>query len=237
MNFVDILILIGIALFTLLGFKRGFTKELVSFVGFILAVVIAFLLKDIVSVWMYEHLPFFEFGGFLKGVSALNILVYEVLAFFFVFTILMIIQKVLLFATGIFEKLLNLTIVLGIFSKILGAILGLIEAIMISFVVLYVLSLPSFNIKDVNDSKLSHTILTKTPVLSSITGKTTEVIDEFLVLKEKYKGENAEQFNYDTLELFLKYKVISVENLEKLIQKGKIKGDYEDLLNKYRKEK
>ena len=49
MNYVDLIILALIIIGAFIGFKRGFTKELVSFLGFILAIVIAFLFKDIVD--------------------------------------------------------------------------------------------------------------------------------------------------------------------------------------------
>lgn len=236
MSAIDIVILLVLAFGALIGFKRGFTKELVSFVGFILVVIISFVLKDTVSVWFYQHLPFFKFGGVLKGVTALNILVYEVLAFLIVFSILMVLQKVLLFATGILEKIFNLTIVLGFFSKILGALLGLIENFVIVFIVLYVLTLPFFHFNILTDSKLGKDILEKTPFLSGMVEKSVNVFTEFAELKDRYKTSGtAAEFNYETLDLFLKYKVISVENTEMLIKKDKLRIDrVDELLNKYR---
>ena len=77
MTTIDIVILVVLALGAFFGFKRGFIKETVSFLGFVFAVVVSFLLKDQVSVFLYSHLPFFKFGGIVKGVTALNILVYE----------------------------------------------------------------------------------------------------------------------------------------------------------------
>lgn len=237
MSIVDIILLVVLAFGALIGFKRGFTKELVSFIGFILAVVLAFYLKDTVSVWFYGHLPFFKFGGILKGVTALNIFVYEVLAFLVVLSILMILQKILLFATGIIERIFDFTIILGIVSKLLGAVVGVIENFVIVFIALYVLTLPVFNMNILRDSKYGKMILEKTPFLSGVVDKSVKVIEEFTDLKEKYQTSgSAAQFNYDTLDLFLKYNVISVENTEMLIEKDKLKIDrVEKLLEKYRK--
>ncbi len=236
MTTIDIVILAILVFGAFMGFRRGFIKEIVSCVGLIAVVVFSFLLKDQVSVWMYTNLPFFKFGGLVKGVTVLNILLYEVIAFLVVFTILMIIYSVIVKITGLIERILDLTIVLGAFSSFLGAIVGLIEYIVIAFIAIYVLSLPTFNVISLKDTKVGSTIIEKTPLLSGMVKDSMQVIDEFTNLKEKYKNtENANKFNYETLDLFLKYKVISVENVEKLVEKDKISIDnLQELLKKYK---
>lgn len=238
MNVIDIAILILLAFGALVGFKRGFTKELVSFVGFILVVILSFALKDTVSVWLYQVMPFFNFGGIFKGVTALNIIVYEVIAFLVVFAILMIIFKLVLFATGIIEKIFDLTIVLGIFSKFLGAIVGVVEYFVIIFIVLYVASLPFFNFDILNESKLRGPILNNTPILSGMVDKSIQALNEFAELKDKYETSgSANEFNREALDLFLEYKIISVENVELLVEKDKLSIDrIDELLDKYREE-
>ena len=81
MNVVDIVILIFLAFGALIGFKRGFTRQLVSLVGIFVIIVVSFLFKNPVSVFLYNNLPFFNFGGIFKDITVLNILVYEVIAF------------------------------------------------------------------------------------------------------------------------------------------------------------
>ena len=81
MNIFDIIVIIVIVSCMVAGFKRGFTRELVSAVGFFLVVVLSYYLKNPISVFLYEHLPFFKFGGIIKGVTALNIFLYEAFAF------------------------------------------------------------------------------------------------------------------------------------------------------------
>lgn len=236
MNITDLIILLLLAFGALLGFKRGFTKELVSCIGFIVVLILAFVLKDTVSVWFYKYLPFFKFGGVLKGVTALNILVYEVLAFLIVLSVLMLIQKLLLFATGILERIFDFTLILGFFSKILGALLGLFENLIFVFIALYVLSLPIFNFNILDGSSIGKGILENTPYLSSKVEDSIQVFKEFADLKEKYSTSgSAAEFNYDALDLFLKYDIISVDNVEMLIEKDKLSIDrVDELLNKYR---
>lgn len=237
MNLVDVIIILIIILGLCLGFKRGLTKELVCFAKFALAIVIAFLFKNPLSKLMYEHLPFFEFGGLIKGVTALNILLYEFIAFLLVLGIVMVIFKILLLATTIFEKILNTTVILSLPSKILGMIIGGIHYYLIVFILLFVVSLPVFKFNDqLNDSKLKDTIIYKTPILSNLVDKTVNIIDEFNDLKEKYKTEkDVDKFNLETIDLFLKYNIITVDSIETLNSKDKLQIDnLESVLNKYR---
>ena len=102
MNVVDIVILIMLAFGALAGFKAGVIKKITDFVGMFIIIVLAFTLKNYVSVIMYENLPFFSFGGFIKGIDVINILMYEVIAFIIVFVVLFIILKVILIVLVIF---------------------------------------------------------------------------------------------------------------------------------------
>lgn len=239
MNIVDVIIILLIAFGGVLGFKRGFIRSLVSALGTIAIVILAFFLKNPVSVLLYENLPFFDFGGIIKGVTVLNIALYELLAFIILLAILGIMLKVLTLVTSVFEKILTMTIILGIPSKILGAVVGTLKWFVIVFIGLYVLNMPMFNIKEVEESHFANGILENTPILSNIIDDTTKVIDEFIVLKDNYEDKNVDpkEFNRQTLELFLKYDVVTVESVEKLISKEKLKiGNVDEILDKYRNE-
>ena len=239
MNILDIGIIIFIIFGGILGLKRGFTKELVEAIGFIVVIVLAYFLKNPLSVLMYEYLPFFKFG-LLKNVEIFNILIYEVIAFLICIIILSAILKVILLATSIFEKILNTTIILGIPSKIAGAFVGLIHHFIVSFVILYILSIFCFDVDFVNESKLKDKILNNTPLMSNIADKGVEVVNEFLILKDQYtdKTISESEFNYKAIELFLKYDIITPEALEKLIEKGKISefDNYDDLIRTYKED-
>lgn len=237
MNIIDIIIILLVISGLCLGYKRGLTKEVVCFAKFALALVIAFLLKNPLSKLMYEHLPFFEFGGIFKGVTALNIILYEFIAFLLVLGIVMLAFRILLLATTIFEKILNTTIVLSLPSKILGMIVGGIHYYVIAFILLFVISLPVFKMDtQIEKSKLRDPIINNTPILSGIVLKTVNIIDEFNVLGEKYKSEiNTDEFNLETIDLFLKYNIITVDSVETLNSKGKLKiNRLEGVLEKYR---
>ena len=234
---IDIIILFVILLGTLLGIKRGFTRELVSAVGFIACIILAFLLKNPIASLLYDKLPFFTFGGILKGVTALNILLYEVIAFLITLLVLTLLLNLVKVATNLFEKVLNMTIILGIPSKILGGVVGMIEWTVICFIILFTLSMPVFENKFVYESKIYDKMLTVVPYFSKQIDSTLKVFNEFNELKEQYSiNNNTNQFNLDSLDLFLKYHIIDVESADKLYKKGKFKNIYniESVLDKYR---
>lgn len=235
MNIIDVLIILVILFGAVTGFKNGFTKQLISFIGTILVILLSFALKNYVSELLYTYLPFFKFGGILKGVTVLNIAIYEIIAFFLVFSVLMVILRVALFASKIFETVLKFTIILGIPSKILGAFVGALEYFLLVFIGLYILTLPVFDIEGMNHSKLRNQILNDTPILSKYSKDALSVFDEFKMLKEKYEVEdNANQFNLETLDVFLKYKIITPESVEKLIEKKKLQiTNVDTVLEKY----
>ena len=129
-----------------------------------------------------------------------------------------------------------MTIILGIPSKILGMVVGLVEGFVWVFILFYIVSLPLFNFKEVNDSKMMGPVLKNTPILSSFTKDFKVALEELSDLKEEYKNEgNKEKFNYDTLNILLKYKIVTTESIEKLNEKGKLKiENVNTLLNLYR---
>ena len=238
MALVDILIIGFIFIGGIVGWKRGVIKEAASAVGVVLITILSFIFKNPLSIILYENLPFFKFGGIFKGVTVLNIALYELIAFLIVFSILMILWKIVMFASGIVQKIIDMTIILGFPSKILGFIIGLVEYYLICFVVLYILVLPIFSVKEVVDSKYANFVLEKTPLISNMFGDKMEFLDEFVSLKEKYKNtDSANEFNYDTLDLFLKYDIIDINSAKKLREKNKLKIDgIDNLLKKYEEE-
>lgn len=239
MNIVDILIIIFLLFGVVIGFKQGFTKSLVSFLGIIVVTIIAYFLKNPVSEFLMSFCPFFNFGGIIKGITVLNVAVYEIIAFALVFSILMVLLRVLLITTGVLETILKFTIVLGIPSKILGAVVGLIKNYIMVFFVLYLLSMPNFIVVDfIKNSNYREPILKNTPLLSNVASSSLKVLDEFKGLSDKYTGaENSNEFNLETLDLFLKYKVVTPDLVKKLDESGKINIDGIDtVLNKYEEE-
>ena len=223
MNIIDIVIIIVLVFGFILGFLRGFTKELVNFLGLFVVLILSFILKNPISIFLYKNLPFLNFEGIFKDVTVLNILLYETIAFIFVFAVLFVIFKILLFGTKIFEKILKMTIILGIPSKILGGILGIVENWIYVFIVLYLLKLPMFDMNLINKSNMAGIVYNHTPVLNVVCDKTLSIVDEISKLKEEYKTTNdSKKFNQKVLNSMIEKGVITRENAQYLIDKKKI---------------
>ena len=136
-SLVDAFLVIFIIMGGVVGFKNGAIKEGMNFVGIILVALIAFIFKDKLMVVLYENLPFFDFFGLIKGISAVNILFYQLISFIIIFMALYFVLRVLIVITGFIEWLLKLTIFLRVPSKILGIVVGALEFYVYSFIILY----------------------------------------------------------------------------------------------------
>ena len=153
----------------------------------------------------------------------LNILIYEAIAFVILFAVLSSILSIIIKISGIIETLLKFTIILGIPSKILGAIFGFLEMYIFVFAILF--ALVQFNVQNslISDSKMADFILGKTPIVSNVLDDTYTAVKEVVNLNKEYgKNGNTDKLNQDGLDILLKYKVLSVENANKLLEKNKL---------------
>jgi len=234
MNIVDAIILVFVLLGAVVGFSRGFFKQTVMFVGTILIVVLAFLLKNPLSLLLYENLPFFNFGG----LTSLNILLYEILAFIIALAILSIALTIVIKLTGIVETVLKLTVILALPSKLLGMIVGMVQSIVILYVALFIVSLPMLKVPYINESKYAKLILEKTPIISGITNDVVKTFNEISVLTEEIKGtDNTKKANRDIVEVMLKNKVTTSKSIKLLVDKNKITlENAQELIDKYKED-
>lgn len=234
MQIVDIIIALMIILGGVVGFKEGAIKKTTSFLGTFLVVIVAYKLKNPLSVLMYENLPFFKLGGFIKGIDVINILIYELLAFIIVVIALTFILKVLLTITGLIEKLLKMTVFLSIPSKILGIFIGALEYFIYVFLILVFLNLPAFNIKIVKESNYANKILNDTPILSSLVKDTVDTYTEVYNIMHERKDLTEIEINEKVLDLLLEKEVITVDSASRLIEMNKIYIENTNILDKYR---
>ena len=222
MVLVDIIILIILVLGAIGGFKSGVIKKTTDFVGTLIIVVLAFYLKNYLSVIMYENLPFYNFGGFINEIEVINILFYEVLAFVIVFALLFLILRVLLMITGLIEKILKATIILSIPSKILGIFVGIIQMYVYVFIALIFVSLPVFNISYIKESKLANFMLDNTPILSSMSEDIIETYRNIYGVLDNKENKTREEVNTEILMVLFDKEVITKESARKLVEKNKL---------------
>ncbi|MFA7064883.1 MAG: CvpA family protein [Bacilli bacterium] len=235
MNIIDYLIIIIIVLAILNGFRQGIINSVVTFIGTLLVFILAFYLKNPVSSFLYEHLPFFTLGGKFAGVTVFNILIYEAISYLITISLLAIILRIIAKVTGAVNSLINATLVLGFPSKILGSLVGLFQGYILVFLLVFILSLISGTATKVNESKYAGIIMEKTPVLSEVVGDTYNSVNEVYKIVNK-DNINKDEANLDSLDVLLKYEILSCKSADKLINKGKLTTPGAvSVVDKYRK--
>lgn len=222
MNIADIVILVLLIIGALAGFKAGVIKKTVDFLGTFIIIILAFYLKNDLSVLMYENLPFFNFGGFIKGIEAINILLYEAIAFIIVFVALLFILKIILMLTGLIEKILKATVILSVPSKILGLIVGIIEKYIYVFLVLVIATLPIFKVPYIRESKICNFMLKNTPILSNISEEMIDIYDNVYNIVTEKDNKTNEELNEEVIAFLIEKQVVSKDSMKKLVEKNKV---------------
>lgn len=236
MNIIDILIILFILMFGIIGYKRGVLLELVKVIGFILVITISFYLKSPIAEFLSMNLPFITFKGSLANATSFNIIFYQVITFIFLAIILEIILNHIVRITGLIEKLLDLTIIFGFASKILGILVGLIEGFVVCFLILLFLNQPAFDIDLMENSKLSEKILKQTPIISSVSGGLISTFNDIYDLVDQYNDDKIgdKELDLKSIDIMLDHKIISKDYVLKLVKKKNINiVGLDQVLNKY----
>jgi len=232
-NIVDIIVIIFLILGCIVGFKNGAIKEGTKFLGLFVIIVVSFLLKDRLMVLLYENLPFFDFLGVIKGVAAVNVLLYQLIAFVFIFLVLFFLLKVLVVITGFIEWLLKMTIFLSIPSKIIGIVVGFFEYYIYIFIVLFVLAMPIFNLSMVNESKVGNFVLNNTPVLSGMVNNTVNVYTDVWDIIKNRDDKTNKEINTLVMVTLLDNKLITIESARKIVGVNKVVIEDDSILDNY----
>ena len=230
MNVADFVIIILLAFGAVEGFKAGVIKKTTYFIGMLVIVILSFTLKNNLSTIMYENLPFFSFGGFIKGIDAINILLYEIIAFLIIFAALYFILRAVRVVTGLIEKILKATVILSIPSKILGIFVGILESYVYIFIVLVILTLPIFNIPFVRESRMVNFMLDDTPILSSMSSEMIDIYDNVYNIVINRKDKNNEEINTEITKLMIDKKVLTKESARKLVDRNKLHINNKEIL-------
>lgn len=228
MTAIDIVILLLLVMFGVVGWKQGIIKEAVQLVGMIIILVIAFMFKGELGNIFCKWLPFFNFNGSpIEGMTTLNILLYQVLGFVIIFTVLYAIYTIILKLSGVFQKILDWTIILLIPSKIGGLIIGLLEGYILLFVLLLIITgLPASYTSNFTNSNLVQTIVYKTPILSSASKDVTSSMKDIYELVDEVtqKKITTNEANLKTVDIMLKYDLVTPKTVEQLVILDKLKG-------------
>ena len=237
MTLLDIGILFFLLIFLITGFKTGVIREVVSFVGIIIVFVIAFALKGVLGNFFCTFLPFFTFYGALEGMVTMNILIFQILAFIILFCLLLGIYSVVMKVSKFIQKLINMTIVLIIPSKILGGLVSFLRGYIVVMVILIILVVPFKNYPFFQNSYLANKMLYETPILSPSIETFIAPVGEVYDLTNKVGNYeiDANTANLESLDIMLKYNIVSKKEIENLVKIGKLKEiqNLDSVLNKY----
>ena len=238
MTIVDSILILFLLLGAVLGFKKGAIKSLVALIGTVLLVVVSYYLKNPVAELLLDCCPFLKLGGAWTGLVTLNILLYEAIAYILVFVVLSSILSLLIKVSGILETVLKMTIILGIPSKIIGAVLGFLEALVFSFIILFVLLQFNATNKMISESSMATSIIDKTPIIGHMVNDTYKAIQDINKLQDKYKNDNnKDAYNAEILTIMLKYKVVTPEVTQKLIVDKKLNfAGVQNILDSYKED-
>lgn len=232
-SIIDVIIVLMILMGAIVGFKNGVIKTGTKFIGLFGIIILSFILKDKLTVLLYENMPFFDFFGAIKGIDAINVLFYQLISFLVIFAAFMFVLKILLVVTGFVEWLLKLTIILSFPSKILGLFVGVLEFYVYLFIILYILNMPIFGLTLVSESKVGTYMLEKTPILSDLVDNTVKAYsDVWNVVKNRDNLSNMEANTY-VLATLLDNKLISIESAKKLVESNYISIEDKSILDNY----
>ena len=226
MNILDIVIALVLIMSAIIGFKRGAIKEVVSLVGIIIVFILAFSLKGVLGNVLCKWLPFFNFAGNLEGVSVLNILLYQLIAFLIIYSLLFSVYMIVVKISGIVQKIVHMTVILWLPSKLIGAVVAFITGYVMVFVVLLALLIPLKDTDIFKNSKFANYIVYDTPILASSSANISTSINEIYELGEDLsKGDiSKNEANVKTMDILLKYKVVSAETARELVVLDKLDG-------------
>lgn len=231
MNIIDILIIVVLILFAILGFHRGVIKSLIILLGFIIVIILSYTLKNYIGDFFVLNLPFVKFGRFLAGVQALNVIMYQVIAFIILLILFGLVYRFLVLASGIFEKILRVTIILGIPSKLLGLLVGFLEGYLVVYIGLFILSQPFLKMELLSESRYAEKVLNNSPVISNVA---EESLNLFNKVQKLISMENKDELNKELVKLILEEKVTSKEVMQQLVSKEKITGeDIKEIIDNY----
>ena len=237
LNIFDVGIILLLIMFLIVGFKNGVIREAFALIGIIAVFILSFVFKGLLGNLMCIILPFFKLSGIIEGFSVINILIYQIIAFMLVFAILLTIYEIFLKISKFIQKLVNLTIILILPSKLLGAVVSLIKGVIVLFAVFIVLMIPLKNSELFTGSTMVNQILYKTPILPQSSNNYINTVEEIYNLAEKVSNKkiSTNAANLELLDMMLKHKIVNKSTVESLVKLHKLDdvNNIETVLQKY----
>lgn len=222
---VDVLVLVFVLLGAIAGWKKGLIKSAVNLIGLVAIVIISYALKGSIANLLIEKLPFFNYAGIFAGLTSINILIYNLIAFIVIFIVLYCLLSIIIAVTGFIDTLLKFTVIWVIPSKIGGAILGFLEAWVFVFLVVFTLAQLSLTSSFIFDSKVGMFMLNHTPIVGTVLSSSRNAIQDIyneIEIVSTDENKTDEYLNLTILQIEINNGLITKEDAQTLIDTGKI---------------
>ena len=219
---VDILIIVFLFAGVIGGFKKGFLESTVRLFGEVVTFLLAFILKEPLSVFLYTKLPFFKLEGLFEGLSILNVIIYELIAFFILWVLFSIILAILFKVLKLEKFMITIVTKLRIPNKIMGVIFGFLEMyLFVYFFVLISMFIANFGGYDMEGRLASYVF--KTPLLHETFSPTYGALEDVIEIAKKYENSNdMVSLNTEAMGILIEYDLIDEEDIDTLIGDNKI---------------
>ena len=232
MNNISVAIILIIVSFGILGLKRGALKEAVIVFGNILVIAIAYFFKDMLASYLMNALPAYKINSVLGPLSSLTIIFYKLIAFLALMIVFHFLLRIIINLSGLLGKIMDATVILLLPNRIIGFILGILEGYVLMFIVLNVLMIPLSSNTTFMDSGVRKYIVEETLILKDSFGGLNTSLEEVMQLD---KNDNENSLNLKVIDILLKNKIITKDEVEELITNGKIINvdGIDTVINKY----
>lgn len=170
MNYIDIIIVVALAIGFLLGFKDGFVRKLVGIIGFIAAVTIAILFSSFV-------------GRMIESIFGIEFYLAEIMAGLLLFIAIMIVTTILKRVIHPFDKVNNLI------NQLVGGFVGILQLLFFMSAIFLLLNIFDFPDKKTQNSSIFYNyaygfIPTSIDFLKDYTPSTEDVIKDYINQKD-----------------------------------------------------
>lgn len=242
MNFIDLIIIVVLIIFIFKGVREGFIFASIRFIGAILILILSFFLKNLFFKFLYYSFPIFKLNLEYEGINVVNIFIYEALSFVIAVSLLSLILVIILKIAKKHKEKIKDKVVAEPLNKYLGGLAGFLQGYFVTFIALFIVFViliisPKIKENPIEKSAIGMNILTKTPIISKKTNKVYDTMDDIHAIRDKYNYlNNKEGPDLETLDLLLKYKIITPCDAEDLLKNQEIDLlDADKIIEKYKK--
>ena len=167
MNAIDLIIIISVLVGFILGFKDGFIRKLIGLIGFVLAIILAALIKD-------------DLGKMIDYAFGIEIYLAQIIGGITIFFGVILIFTLLKRVIHPFDKVNNLI------NQVVGGVVGIFQLLYFLSAVFLLLNIFDIPGKSVKESSAFYNITHKViPVtidfLTNYTPETKKIINDFII--------------------------------------------------------